>query len=109
MDRVAAAPQTRPRALALWLLVAAALVVAIVAVGGITRLTESGVSITEWKPVTGALPPLGQGQWQAEFDAYRRTPQFQEVNGPAGMTLATYKFIYFWEWVHRLLARAIGT
>jgi cytochrome c oxidase assembly protein subunit 15 len=100
--------QRRPRALALWLLVVAALVLAIVAVGGITRLTESGVSITEWKPVTGALPPLSQGQWQAEFDAYRQTPQFTEINGPAGMTLATYKFIYFWEWVHRLLARTIG-
>ncbi len=99
---------TRPRALAFWLLVVGALVVAIVAVGGITRLTESGVSITEWKPVTGALPPLTQAQWQAEFDAYRATPQFIEVNGPAGMTLATYKFIYFWEWVHRLLARGIG-
>ena len=98
----------RPRALARWLLVVAALVLAIVAVGGITRLTESGVSITEWKPVTGALPPLTGAQWQAEFDSYRQTPQFREINGPAGMTLATYKFIYFWEWVHRLLARAIG-
>ena len=96
-------------ALAHWLLVVAALVVAIVAVGGITRLTESGVSITEWKPVTGALPPLTPAQWQAEFDAYRQTPQFIEINGPAGMTLASYKFIFFWEWVHRLLARAIGT
>jgi cytochrome c oxidase assembly protein subunit 15 len=99
----------RPRALALWLLVVAAMVLAIVAVGGITRLTESGVSITEWKPVTGALPPLSDAAWQAEFAAYKATPQFQQVNGPAGMTLATYKFIYFWEWVHRLLARAIGT
>jgi cytochrome c oxidase assembly protein subunit 15 len=103
-----ARPPGRPRALALWLLIVAALVLAIVAVGGITRLTESGVSITEWKPVTGTLPPLSDAQWQAEFDAYRQTPQFTEVNGPAGMTLATYKFIYFWEWVHRLLARAIG-
>jgi len=97
-----------PLALARWLLVVAALVVAIVAVGGITRLTESGVSITEWKPVTGALPPLGEAAWQAEFDAYRQTPQYQLINGPAGMTLATYKFIFFWEWVHRLLARGIG-
>lgn len=96
-------------ALARWLLVVAALVVAIVAVGGITRLTESGVSITEWKPVTGALPPLNAAAWQAEFDAYRRTPQYLEINGPAGMTLATYKLIYFWEWVHRLIARLIGT
>jgi len=98
----------RPLALARWLLVIAALVVAIVAVGGITRLTESGVSITEWKPVSGAIPPLTQAQWQAEFDAYRQTPQYIEINGPAGMTLATYKMIFFWEWVHRLLARAIG-
>jgi cytochrome c oxidase assembly protein subunit 15 len=94
--------------LARWLLAVAALVVLIVAVGGITRLTESGLSITEWKPVTGALPPLSQAQWQAEFDAYKHIPQYTQVNGPAGMTLADYKFIYFWEWVHRLLARLIG-
>ena len=104
----APAGHDRPRTLALWLLFVAFLVLCIVAVGGITRLTESGVSITEWKPVTGALPPLNAAQWQAEFDAYRQTPQFTEINGPAGMTLATYKFIYFWEWVHRLLARGIG-
>jgi len=98
----------RPLALARWLLVVAALVAAIVAVGGITRLTESGVSITEWQPVTGALPPLTEAAWQAEYDKYRQTPQYIRVNGPAGMTLATYKTIFFWEWVHRLLARAIG-
>jgi cytochrome c oxidase assembly protein subunit 15 len=107
-DHLDSTMRPRPRALAIWLLFVALLVLAIVAVGGITRLTESGVSITEWKPVTGALPPLSAQQWQAEFDAYRQTPQFTEINGPAGMTLATYKFIYFWEWVHRLLARAIG-
>ena len=100
---------SRPLALARWLWAVAALIVLIVAVGGITRLTESGVSITEWKPVTGALPPLNAAQWQAEFDAYRQTPQYIQVNGPAGMTLADYKFIFFWEWVHRLVARAIGT
>ncbi|HEY6870152.1 MAG TPA: COX15/CtaA family protein [Novosphingobium sp.] len=105
---VASASRERPLALARWLLLVALLVVAIVAVGGITRLTESGVSITEWKPVTGALPPLTEAAWQAEFDAYRRTPQYLEINGPAGMTLASYKFIYFWEWVHRLIARSIG-
>lgn len=98
----------RPIALARWLIAVAVLVVAIVAVGGITRLTESGLSITEWKPVAGALPPLSEAQWQAEFAAYQRIPQFTEVNGPAGMTLADYKFIFFWEWFHRLLARAIG-
>lgn len=82
--------------------------VLIVAVGGITRLTESGLSITEWKPVTGALPPLSEAQWQAEFAAYKQIPQYTEMNGPAGMTLSDYKFIYFWEWVHRLLGRVIG-
>lgn len=100
--------QSKPAALARWLFIVAALVVAIVAVGGITRLTESGLSITEWKPVTGALPPLNEAQWQAEFDAYKQIPQYTDVNGPAGMTLPDYKFIYFWEWVHRLLARLIG-
>jgi cytochrome c oxidase assembly protein subunit 15 len=103
-----ATSRERPLALARWLFIVAALVIAIVVIGGITRLTESGVSITEWKPVSGTLPPLTQPQWQAEFDAYRQTPQYIEVNGPAGMTLATYKFIFFWEWVHRLLARSIG-
>lgn len=95
-------------ALARWLFIVALMVVAIVAVGGITRLTESGVSITEWKPVTGTIPPITDAQWQAEFDAYRATPQYQLINGPAGMTLETYKFIFFWEWIHRLIARTIG-
>lgn len=102
------ATTARPLALARWLYVVAAMVVAIVVVGGITRLTESGLSITEWKPVTGALPPLTEAQWQAAFEGYKRIPQYTEVNGPAGMTLADYKFIFFWEWVHRLLARVIG-
>jgi len=98
----------RPLALARWLLVVAALVVVMIAVGGITRLTESGLSITEWKPVTGALPPLTHEQWQAEFEGYQRIGEYQQVRGPAGMTLADYKFIYFWEWFHRLLGRVIG-
>jgi cytochrome c oxidase assembly protein subunit 15 len=98
----------RPLALVRWLWLVAALIVAIVAVGGITRLTESGLSITEWKPVTGAIPPLSDAAWQAAFAAYQRIPQYTEVNGPAGMTLADYKFIYFWEWFHRLIARVIG-
>ncbi len=103
-------PESQADALALvrWLLVVAVMVVAIVVVGGITRLTESGLSITEWKPMTGAIPPLSEAQWQAEFAAYQRIPQYTEVNGPAGMTLADYQFIYFWEWLHRLLARLIG-
>jgi len=98
----------RPLALARWLLAVATLVVLMVAVGGITRLTESGLSITEWKPVTGAIPPLTEAQWRAEFAAYRQIPEYVEINGPAGMTLADYKFIYFWEWLHRLLGRLIG-
>lgn len=108
---VAPAPssrQSQPLAIARWLLAVAALIVGIVVVGGITRLTESGVSITEWQPVSGILPPLNDAAWQAEFAKYRQTPQFMQVNGPAGMTLATYKSIFFWEWVHRLLARSIG-
>jgi cytochrome c oxidase assembly protein subunit 15 len=102
------AARARPLALARWLLAVAALVVLIVAVGGITRLTESGLSITEWKPVTGAIPPLSEAQWQAEFERYQRIGEYRQINGPAGMTLADYKFIYFWEWLHRLLGRLIG-
>jgi cytochrome c oxidase assembly protein subunit 15 len=91
-----------------WLLFVALLVVIMVGVGGITRLTESGLSITEWKPVTGALPPLTHEQWLAEFEAYQRIGEYRHITGPAGMTLADYKFIYFWEWLHRLLGRVIG-
>jgi heme a synthase len=84
------------------------LVFLMVIVGGITRLTESGLSITEWKPVTGAIPPLNEAQWAQEFEKYKQIPEYLEINGPAGMTLAEFKFIYFWEWVHRLLGRVIG-
>ncbi len=77
-----------------------------VVVGGITRLTESGLSITEWKPVTGALPPLSEAEWLAEFAKYQATPEYQEIN--RGMSLAAFKFIFFWEWAHRLLGRLIG-
>ncbi len=94
--------------LARWLLVVAALVFAMVVVGGITRLTGSGLSITEWKPVTGALPPLSETAWLEEFGKYQQSPQFKQVTGPAGMTLADFMFIYFWEWAHRLLGRLIG-
>lgn len=98
----------RPLALARWLLGVAALVTLMIVIGGITRLTESGLSITEWKPISGALPPLNAAQWQAEFEAYQRIPQYTEVNGPAGMTLEGFKHIFFWEWFHRLLGRVIG-
>lgn len=98
----------RPAALASWLFVVAAMVIAIVVVGGITRLTESGLSITEWKPVTGTLPPMNEADWQREFALYRASPQFINETGPAGMDLAAFKFIFFWEWFHRLIGRLIG-
>jgi heme a synthase len=97
---------SRPAAIANWLLFVAALVFSMVVVGGITRLTESGLSITEWKPVSGALPPLSEAAWADEFAKYQATPEYREIN--AGMSLAAFKFIYFWEWVHRLLGRVIG-
>ena len=98
----------RPLAISNWLLVVAALVFLMVVVGGITRLTESGLSVTEWKPVTGAIPPLSHADWQHAFDLYQRTPEYREINGPAGMNLGQFKFIFFWEWVHRLIGRLIG-
>jgi cytochrome c oxidase assembly protein subunit 15 len=98
----------RPLALSRWLFAIAGLVFLMVVVGGITRLTESGLSITEWKPISGAIPPLTQEDWQRAFDLYKQTPEYREINGPAGMDLAGFKFIFFWEWVHRLLGRLIG-
>jgi cytochrome c oxidase assembly protein subunit 15 len=95
-------------ALSRWLFAVAALVFCMVVVGGITRLTESGLSITEWKPISGAIPPLSHADWSRAFDLYKQTPEYQQVNGPAGMDLAGFKFIFFWEWVHRLLGRVIG-
>jgi cytochrome c oxidase assembly protein subunit 15 len=86
----------------------AALVFAIVVVGGITRLTESGLSITEWNLVSGTLPPLNHSDWSAEFARYQATPEYRQINGPAGMDLAAFQRIYFWEWFHRLLGRMIG-
>lgn len=100
--------RTRPASLANWLLFVAAMVIAIVVVGGITRLTESGLSITRWEPVSGALPPLSDAAWDREFARYRATPQFINQTGPAGMGLAQFKVIYFWEWFHRLIGRLIG-
>jgi cytochrome c oxidase assembly protein subunit 15 len=89
-----------------WLLSIAALIAVMVLVGGATRLTESGLSIVEWKPVTGTLPPLTQEQWTAAFEGYKAIPQYRELN--AGMSLAEFKTIFWWEWSHRLLGRAIG-
>ena len=101
-------PTDRPLAIARWLLIVAAMVFAMVVIGGITRLTESGLSITEWKPVSGAIPPLNATDWAHAFDLYKATPQYQQVSGPAGMTLGQFQFIFFWEWIHRQLGRTIG-
>ena len=106
VDQIARA--SRPLAIANWLLAVAGLVFLMVVVGGITRLTESGLSITEWNPISGAIPPLTHDQWQHAFDLYKQTPEYREINGPAGMGLAEFKFIFFWEWVHRLIGRLIG-
>ena len=94
------------RAVRFWLAVTALLVFVMVLVGGATRLTDSGLSITEWKPVVGAVPPLSQGDWQAEFTLYQQTPQYALLND--GMSLAEFKVIYWWEWGHRQLGRLIG-
>lgn len=99
--------RSKPGQLAAWLFVVAAMIVAIVVVGGITRLTESGLSITEWKPISGIIPPLTDAQWQAEFARYREIPQYRAVH--PDLTLAGFKFIFFWEYVHRLLGRLIGS
>ncbi|OZA16668.1 MAG: heme A synthase, partial [Rhodobacterales bacterium 17-64-5] len=93
-------------AVRVWLMVIFALVALMIAVGGLTRLTDSGLSITEWHPVMGALPPLNDADWAAEFAKYQASPQGQIVN--AGMTLEAFKQIYWWEWGHRELGRVIG-
>ena len=98
--------RAQPRAIANWLLGVAALVFLIVVVGGITRLTESGLSIVRWDPVSGVVPPLNAADWAAEFAAYQASPQYTKVN--AGMSLAAFKEIYFWEYLHRILARLFG-
>jgi cytochrome c oxidase assembly protein subunit 15 len=96
----------RPLAVANWLFSLCGLIFVMVVVGGITRLTESGLSITEWKPITGAIPPLTEAQWLREFELYKRIPEYQQIN--RGMSLDEFKNIFFWEWVHRQLGRVIG-
>lgn len=98
--------RARPRLVAWWLWLCVAMVFAMAIIGAVTRLTESGLSITEWKPITGAIPPLNAVDWQHEFDLYRATPEYRHKN--AGMNLAEFKNIYFWEWLHRLWGRLIG-
>jgi len=106
MTGISAQQASPTRAIRWWLFGVAALIAIMVLVGGATRLTESGLSIVEWKPVTGTLPPLSQDQWTAAFDGYKTIPQYRELN--AGMSLAEFKTIFWWEWSHRLLGRVIG-
>ena len=94
------------RPIAIWLLACCAMIFVMVMIGGITRLTESGLSITEWQPVEGVLPPLNKAQWQAEFDRYKAIPQYRAIHPE--MTLHSFKFIFFWEYLHRLWGRLIG-
>lgn len=94
------------RAIRIWLMVLFAMVVVMIAVGGLTRLTDSGLSITEWRPVTGAIPPMSDAAWQAEFDKYKQIDQWQIEN--QWMKLEDFKYIYWWEWGHRQIGRVIG-
>lgn len=103
---IARDPMPARRAVRGWLVLLFLLVAAMIAVGGLTRLTDSGLSITEWRPLTGALPPLTAEAWAAEFDKYRAIPEYQLQN--KGMTLAEFQVIYWWEWGHRQLGRVIG-
>lgn len=100
------APKGARGAIRIWLLVLFALVVVMITVGGMTRLTDSGLSITEWRPIAGAIPPMNAADWQAEFDRYRQIDQYALVN--EGMSLAEFQIIYWWEWGHRQLGRVIG-
>lgn len=98
--------RTESRGIRLWIACLCGLVFAMVVVGGITRLTRSGLSIVEWRPVTGALPPIGEAEWQAQFDSYKQFPEYQQVNHQ--MSLDEFKGIFFWEYLHRLLGRVVG-
>ncbi len=106
MTTIAAKSASTHRAVRIWLFSVAALIALMVVVGGATRLTESGLSIVEWKPVTGVVPPLTAAQWQEAFDGYKKIPQYHALN--AGMSLSDFKIIFWWEWSHRLLGRVIG-
>ena len=103
IDRKASGARGAIRA---WLVLIFLMVAAMILVGGLTRLTGSGLSITEWKPISGALPPVGQAAWQQAFDLYKASPQYRIEN--QGMTLGQFQYIYWWEWSHRLLGRTIG-
>lgn len=94
------------RAVKIWLIAGLVMVFMQIVIGGVTRLTGSGLSITRWEIVTGSVPPLNEAQWQSEFELYRQTPQYHKIN--QGMSLSDFKFIYFWEYFHRLWARLMG-
>jgi heme a synthase len=96
----------RPDLLIRWLYAVAVMIIIMVIVGGITRLTESGLSITQWNPIMGAIPPLNEADWNREFALYRQTTEYQTVN--RGMSMEAFQLIYFWEWFHRLWGRLIG-
>lgn len=106
MKQGQAVSQSADAAVRTWLLIVAGLVFAMIVVGGATRLTNSGLSITEWLPILGVIPPLNEADWQAAFEKYRSIPEYAIVN--AGMSLVEFKFIYWWEWAHRFLGRVIG-
>jgi heme a synthase len=99
-------PEHRRRHLRIWFLSGAALTVLILVIGGITRLTQSGLSIVDWQPIMGVVPPLNEAQWQEAFDRYRQFPEYQQLR--QGMTLGEFKFIFFWEYIHRIAARLVG-
>lgn len=94
------------RAIRVWLGFVLVALFALVLVGGATRLTDSGLSITEWKPIHGAIPPLSAAEWQEEFELYKKIPEYSQIN--AGMSIEEFKRIFWWEWAHRLIARSIG-
>ncbi len=104
--KIGAAPGGYPRLVRIWLLVGLVMVVGQIVIGGITRLTESGLSITEWKPLSGAMPPMNAADWQSEFEKYQASPQFEKIF--ADISMDDFKFIYFWEWFHRQWARFMG-
>ena len=96
----------RNQAVAIWLFASAAIVFLMVVIGGITRLTGSGLSITEWKPIMGTIPPITDAQWADAFEKYKQIPQYAQIN--AGMSLGEFQGIFWWEWLHRLIGRLIG-
>lgn len=106
MNQYLRAKDRNNRHVAIWLFIVCAFVFAMIVVGGITRLTESGLSMVNWEPISGIIPPLSEAEWNAEFDAYKQYPEYQQVN--RGMSLEEFKNIFFWEYLHRVLGRLIG-